>query len=333
MNETSLNKRVMTARSATGMLSVVIPVFNEQDVLPLMRRRLDDVLAGLPVGIVTEVILVDDGSTDRTQELIRSFAHEDPRYKALVLSRNYGHQVALTAGLEHAIGDAVVILDADLQDPPELVHVMLARWQEGYDVIVGKRSSRKSDSIAKRITAHLFYRLIRRLSGVNIPENVGDFRLMDRAVVQALKRMPEHFRFVRGLVAWAGFRQTAVEFERAPRAAGDTKYPWKKMFLFATDAIFAFSAVPIRWATVTGLLITAIAIEEAVRTLYLRFVLHATLPGFSALFVAVLLLGGFNLLFLGIVGEYVGRIYVETKNRPLYFVQEYVAADRDSQRV
>ncbi|MCR4376401.1 MAG: glycosyltransferase family 2 protein [Acidobacteria bacterium] len=320
----------MSARPASGTLSIVIPMFNEEDVLPLMRRRLDAVLAGPLQALRPQVILVDDGSTDRTAELMRALVAADARYQALILSRNYGHQVALTAGLDHATGDAVVVLDADLQDPPELIPEMLARWREGSDVVFGQRTSRTDDSPAKRLTARCFYWLIRHLSGVDIPDNVGDFRLMDKAVVQALRRMPEHFRFVRGLVAWVGFRQVAVAFERAPRAAGVTKYPWKKMFLFAIDAVFAFSAVPIRLATLMGLVFVAIAGEEVLRTLYLRLVSGVTIPGFSAIFIAVLIVGGLNLLFLGIIGEYVGRIYVETKNRPLYVVQEFVSKEPGS---
>jgi dolichol-phosphate mannosyltransferase len=305
-------------------------MFNEEDVLPLMRRRLEAVLAGPLQALRPQVILVDDGSTDRTAELMRALVAADARYQALILSRNYGHQIALTAGLDHATGDAVVVLDADLQDPPELIPEMLARWREGSDVVFGQRTSRADDSPAKRLTARCFYWLIRHLSGVDIPDNAGDFRLMDKAVVQALRRMPEHFRFVRGLVAWVGFRQVAVAFERAPRAAGVTKYPWKKMFLFAIDAVFAFSAVPIRLATLMGLVFVAIAGEEVLRTLYLRLVSGVTIPGFSAIFIAVLIVGGLNLLFLGIIGEYVGRIYVETKNRPLYFVQEFVSKEPGS---
>lgn len=320
----------MSARPASGTLSIVIPMFNEEDVLPLMRRRLEAVLAGPLQALRPQVILVDDGSTDRTAELMRALVAADARYQALILSRNYGHQIALTAGLDHATGDAVVVLDADLQDPPELIPEMLARWREGSDVVFGQRTSRADDSPAKRLTARCFYWLIRHLSGVDIPDNAGDFRLMDKAVVQALRRMPEHFRFVRGLVAWVGFRQVAVAFERAPRAAGVTKYPWKKMFLFAIDAVFAFSAVPIRLATLMGLVFVAIAGEEVLRTLYLRLVSGVTIPGFSAIFIAVLIVGGLNLLFLGIIGEYVGRIYVETKNRPLYFVQEFVSKEPGS---
>lgn len=315
----------MPEKKSATLLSVVIPIYNEEAVLPVMKARLDSVLSRLD--LQSEVILVDDGSRDGSTGILRAFSAEDPRYKGLILSRNYGHQVALTAGLDHAAGDAVAVLDADLQDPPELIPEMIQRWREGFDVVYGERLSREGDSIAKRGTASFFYSLMRAVSGVDIPRNVGDFRLMDRKVVEALRRMPEQFRFVRGMVAWAGFRQTAVQFHRAPRAAGTTKYPWKKMVRFALDAIFAFSVVPLRIITGIGLLVTLLAVEEIFRTLYLRFVLHATVPGFSALFVAVLSLGGLNLLFMGIVGEYIGRIYVESKRRPLYFVQERIVQD------
>lgn len=309
--------------SGRPFLSLVIPVFNEDEVLPLMRKHLDSVLDDLAVS--TEIILVDDGSRDHSAALMREYAAADPRYKALILSRNYGHQVALTAGLEHASGDVVVVLDADLQDPPELIPKMLAKWREGYHVVYGVRSGRQGESIAKKQTADWFYRLIRLLSGMDIPQNVGDFRLMDRKVVEALRRMPERLRFVRGLVAWAGFRQAPILFERCPRAAGTTKYPWKKMIGFAFDAIFSFSVVPLRLATALGMVVMAAALVEIIRTLYLRFVVGTTVPGFSAIFVAVLVLGGFNLFFLGILGEYLGRLYVEAKARPLYFVQDFVS--------
>lgn len=306
------------------LLSVVIPVYNEREVLELLRERLDKVLAGL--GLTVEVILVDDGSTDGSTEFLRALARRDPRYKGLILSRNYGHQIALSAGMEHARGEAVVVLDADLQDPPELIPAMLAKWREGYQVVYGQRLSRRGESRPKRLTADLFYRLIRYLSGVDIPGNVGDFRLMDSKVVDALKRMPEHFRFVRGMVAWAGFRQCPLPFDRPPRAAGTTKYPWRKMLYFAFDAIFAFSVVPLRISTFVGFLVMALSLAEIAYTVYLRLVLNTINLGFAPIFISILFLGGLNLVTLGILGEYIGRIYVETKGRPLYFVQEFVAS-------
>jgi dolichol-phosphate mannosyltransferase len=313
------------------VLSIVVPVFNEEDALPILRRRLEDTLAH--VGCSWEVVLVDDGSSDRTVELIRTLVQGDPRYRGVLLSRNHGHQLALTAGLDHARGEAVVVIDADLQDPPELIPPMLQRWREGFDVVFGQRISRQSDTFMKRATAYLFYWIVRRLSNVDIPQNVGDFRLMDRKVVDALKRMPERFRFVRGMVAWVGFRQCAIEFERPPRVAGDTKYPWRKMVSFALDAIFAFSVSPLRAAAFIGALTTLGALCVIAWTVYLRFLLQATVPGYSALIVAVLLMGGLNLLMLGIVGEYVGRVYVEVKGRPLYLVRELVTREAEAERV
>lgn len=306
------------------LLSVVIPVYNESEVLELMRERLDTVLAGL--GLPAEVILVDDGSTDGSTGRLRELARRDRRYRALLLSRNYGHQLALSAGLDHARGQAVIALDADLQDPPELIPEMLKLWREGYQVVYGQRTGRRGESWPKRLTADLFYRLIRRLSGVDIPPNAGDFRLMDRKVVDALKRMPEHFRFVRGMVAWTGFRQCPLAFERPPRAAGTTKYPWRKMLRFALDAIFAFSVVPLRLSTLVGVVVMVLALIEIAYTLYLRLVLHTPQLGFTPIFISILFLGGLNLVTLGILGEYIGRIYVEAKGRPLYFVQEFVAS-------
>ncbi len=304
----------------SAMLCVVIPVYNEREVIGMLRDRLGPVLASL--GMPYEVVLVDDGSSDGTTEILRSIPKTDGRWKSLILSRNYGHQFALSAGLDHTAADVVVVLDADLQDPPELIPAMLEKWREGFEVVYGQRRSRAGESWAKRLTADLFYRLIRSLSGSNIPRDAGDFRLMDRKVVDALKRMPEHSRFVRGLVAWTGFRQCPILFDRPARAAGQTKYPWRKMFLFALDAIFAFSVVPLRIATFCGALIMFLAGCETMRILYLRFILNAVIPGFTPLFISTLLLGGLNLTVLGIIGEYIGRIYQDVRGRPRYVIRE-----------
>lgn len=307
------------------LLSVVIPVYNEKEVISLTRDRLEAVLS--KTGLRWEAVFVDDGSSDGTTDLLRAFAARDPRWKALILSRNHGHQIALSAGLEHAAGDVVAVLDADLQDPPELLPEMIAKWREGYQVVYGERVSRAGESWAKRATASAFYRLIRALSGVDIPRDVGDFRLMDRKVVDALKRMPEHYRFVRGMVAWIGFRQCPIRFERPPRAAGVTKYPWRKMIYFALDAIFSFSVVPLRVSMLVGLLVMGVAAAEILWTLYLRLVLNAVIPGYTPVFSSIMFFGGLNLVTLGILGEYIGRIYVETKSRPLYLVQEFVSRE------
>ncbi len=307
-------------------------VLGEAAVLPLMRKRLETVLQSLD--IAAEVILVDDGSSDESAELMREFVKADRRYKAIILSRNYGHQIALTAGLDHASGDAVVVLDADLQDPPDLIPKMIEKWCSGYEVVYGVRTARHGESALKKLTAKLFYAVIVHLSGVNIPGNTGDFRLMDRKVVDALRRMPEQKRFLRGMVSWAGFRSCPLPFERPPRAAGVTKYPWRKMFEFALDAIFSFSVIPLRVSTYLGVAATALAVFLIVRALYMRFIENTTMPGFAALYVSVWLLGGLNLFFMGILGEYIGRIYLEVKRRPLYLVQEIcfdTKGDRDVQ--
>lgn len=309
--------------SALSLLSIVIPVFNEEDALPLMKARLDKVLPSL--GRPCEIILIDDGSRDRTRQIIKELAASSSAYKAIVLSRNYGHQIALTAGLDFARGDAVVVMDADLQDPPELIIEMLKKWKEGNHVVYGKRLVRHGETFAKKITAAIFYQLLRLLSGYDIPQNTGDFRLMDRKVVDALKKMPEKFRFVRGMVAWAGFRQCSILFERPPRVAGITKYSWGRMFRFAFDAIFSFSVVPLRLAMYLGVAVMGVTTMLVARILYLHIVKDSVIPGFTALFILIAFLGGINLMVAGILGEYIGRIYVESKARPLYFVEEIVS--------
>lgn len=303
-------------------LSLVIPVYNEEAVLLALRRQLEQVFSRL-VDVEAEVVFVDDGSDDRTSSILSEFVEADARYKCIVLSRNCGHQAALTAGLDHASGEVVVIMDADLQDPPELIPRMLELWRKGFDVVYGQRTQREGESFLKRGTAHLFYQLLGKLAGVGIPRNTGDFRLLDRKVVEALKQMPERFRFIRGMVSWVGFRQVPIPFDRPARRAGTTKYPWRKMVRFAFDAIFSFSVLPLRITTFFGLIIVGLSVIEIVRTIYLRIIAQTTVPGFSAIFVAVLFLGGLNLLFLGIIGEYIGRIYGEVKGRPLYIVKEY----------
>ena len=312
-------------------LSLVVPVFNEEQVLPATKARLDAVLAQLP--LPAEVVFVDDGRHDQTRVLLRRYAELDERYHALFLSRNYGHQIALTAGVDHARGDAVVVMDGDLQDPPELIPRMVEKWREGFQVVYAKRVGRNGESAGKKWTATFFYRLMRLISGVDIPSETGDFRLMDRKVVEALKQMPERFRFLRGMVAWAGFRQCPIYFERPPRPAGVSKYPWRKMIYFALDAIFSFSVVPLRLTFYLGLLMTIVSGGLAVKTLYQRIVEHSVIPGFSALFIMVLFFGGVNLLVSGILGEYIGRIYVEAKRRPLYFLDEVVSQTLRGTRV
>ncbi len=299
-------------------LSVVVPAYNEEEVLRPLYERLRSVLDG--AGVSWEIVLVDDGSTDRTRQILEELHREDPRVRAVFLSRNFGHQLALTAGLDHARGRAVVAIDADLQDPPEVIPEMLARWREGLDVVYGQRVERRGESLFKRVTAAAFYRLLRRLTPVPIPVDTGDFRLMDRRVVDELRRLREHHRFVRGMVAWLGFRQGAVRYERAPRLAGETKYPLRKMLRFALDAAISFSFLPLRIATLLGLLTAALCLGYAAFAVVAKLTGAAELPGWASLMVAILFLGAVQLVSLGIVGEYVGRIYEEVKGRPLYVV-------------
>jgi dolichol-phosphate mannosyltransferase len=310
------------ARKRWIRLSVVVPCCNEEQVLPATNRRLHAVLEELRVDY--EIVYVDDGSTDSTLYLLREFQAYDNRVRVVRLSRNFGHQVAITAGLEHASGDAVVIIDADLQDPPEVIEAFLEQWRKGYDVVFGTRTHREGETAFKLWTARAFYRLINGLSDTAISLDAGDFRLMDRKVVDALLAMPERDRFVRGMVSWMGFSQAAVPYRRAARAAGQTKYPITKMLKFAADGIVSFSVVPLRMATWVGFASSVAAIAGVFIVLLERFFVTGVVKGWSSSLIAVLFIGGVQLICLGIIGEYVGRIYGEAKRRPLYLVEERI---------
>jgi polyisoprenyl-phosphate glycosyltransferase len=304
-----------------ALISVVIPCFNEEAVIQATYRQLVEVLLRVDQTDF-EFVFVDDGSRDRTLSLLEGLQHSDPRLRVIALSRNFGHQVAVTAGLEHAAGDAVVVIDADLQDPPEVIPAMVACWRRDVDVAYGVRVERAGETAFKLWTAKSFYRMINRLSDVDIPLDTGDFRLMDRKVVDALLSMPERDRFVRGMVAWLGFRHEAVPYRRASRFAGVTKYPLRKMLRFASDGILSFSLVPLRLATWAGFAIAGFALLAIVYALLLRILTDTWVPGWTLLFIVCSLLGSAQLVFLGILGEYVGRIYGEVKRRPLYVVRE-----------
>ncbi|HEU4700438.1 MAG TPA: glycosyltransferase family 2 protein [Gemmatimonadales bacterium] len=304
-----------------SLLSVVVPCYNEEAVLEVTHARLTAVLAGLE-GLSYELLYVDDGSRDATGALLAGLAGRDAHVRVIRFSRNFGHQVAVTAGIEHARGDAVVLIDADLQDPPEVIAEFVAGWRAGYDVVYGVRTERAGETRFKLWTAKAFYRLINRLSETEIPLDTGDFRLMDRKVVDALVAMPERDRFVRGMVSWAGFRQQAVPYRRAERLAGDTKYPVGKMLRFALDGITSFSLTPLALASWAGFLTSGLALLGILYALVLRLFTPYYVTGWTALFIAVLFIGGIQLTALGIMGQYVGRIYREAKRRPLYLVQE-----------
>lgn len=303
------------------LLSIIIPCYNEDAVLRATHDRLTKVLRELE-DLDYELIFVNDGSADETQQILTQLHRHDPHVRALLLSRNFGHQIAVSAGLEAAAGDAVVIIDADLQDPPEVIPQMVSLWREGNNVVYGIRIEREGESHFKLWTAKVFYRLINRLSETKMPLDAGDFRLIDRKVVEVIREMPERARFLRGMVSWAGFRQVSLPYHRAARHAGDSKYPLRKMIHFAMDGIISFSLVPLKLAIWSGFLAIWIAVAGIIVAIVDRLLDKHLTRGWASLFVAVLFMGGVQLVFLGIIGEYLGRIYTEVKRRPLYAVQE-----------
>jgi glycosyltransferase involved in cell wall biosynthesis len=300
--------------------SIVIPVHNEESTLLPLYERVSQLLGRLDGD--AEVVLVDDGSTDRSFPMMMELNRRDQRFKVARLSRNFGHQVAITAGIDLAQGQAIVVMDADLQDPPEVILEMAARWREGYEVIYGVRDDRTTDSWFKRTTASAFYRTLRRLTDVEIPADVGDFRLIDRRAAEAFKGMREGSRFVRGMFGWMGFRQVGVPYKRAERYAGKTKYPVRKMLKLATDGMVGFSRVPLRIALNIGFLFSVLAVAGASMALVFHIAGIYTVPGWASVIFAVSLLGGLQLAVMGMMGEYIGRTYEETMGRPLYIVSE-----------
>ena len=303
------------------LLSVIIPCYNEEPVLRATHERLTGVLTELP-WLDYELLYVNDGSMDHTQQILTQLQLHDPHVRVLRLSRNFGHQIAVTAGLEAASGDAVVVIDADLQDPPEVIPDMIKLWRDGNDVVYGIRVEREGESTFKLWTAKIFYRLINRLSETKMPLDAGDFRLLDRKVVEVIKTMPERARFLRGMVSWAGFLQVSRPYHRLARHAGDSKYPFRKMLRFAMDGIISFSLAPLKLAIWTGFLAIWIAVAGIIVAIIDRLLEKGLARGWASLFVAVLFMGGVQLVSLGIIGEYLGRIYTEVKRRPLYVVQE-----------
>lgn len=309
---------------ATQTLSIVIPIFNEELIIDELDRRVRGLLDGIAseLQLSWEVVFVNDGSKDRSLEKLRELAAREPRYRVLGFSRNFGHQMAITAGMDRADGDAVVVMDADLQDPPEVVHEMVLRWRDGYDVVYGVRSKRQGETFFKLATAALFYRLLRRLTGVDIPLDTGDFRLMSRPVVLTMRALRERHRFVRGLVAWVGFRQCAVQYERQARLAGETKYPLAKMVRFAVDGITSFSTLPLKLATWLGALSGLFAIGVGVWAVYVKFFMSGVVPGWTTIMILVAFSSSAQLIMMGVLGEYIGRAYEQLKGRPLYIVSE-----------
>jgi len=299
---------------------VIAPIFNEIGNLPEFYRRVKESLD--QTGEDWELLLVDDGSTDGSTDKIRELAANDERVKPVIFARNFGHQLAVTAGLDYAAGQAVTIIDSDLQDPPEVILDMIAKWREGYEVVYAVRSEREGETWFKLMTASVFYRLIYRITDVDIPMDTGDFRLLDHKVVAVMRQMRERHRFLRGMSVWVGFKQTGVHYKRAARFSGQTKYPFKKMFKFASDAITSFSYLPLQIATYIGFIAAGMSILAIPVVIILRVVGSQTFLGQASTLLAVLFLGGVQLISLGILGEYIGRLYDEAKGRPLYIVRE-----------
>ena len=307
--------------------SIVVPIFNEELVVLESYKRLKVVMDSLSEPY--EIIFINDGSKDNSINILKEICSKDDSIKTINFSRNFGHQVAITAGMDYSVGQAIIIIDADLQDPPQVMLDMIKKWKEGYEVVYGKRIKRIGDSFFKKFTAKLFYRTLKSMTNVDIPVDTGDFRLIDRKVCEALKSIPERNRYVRGLVSWVGFKQTGVEFIREERFAGTTKYPLKKMIKFATDAITSFSYKPLKLATFAGLTISFISFLYLLLVIFERLFTSLTIPGWSSLIALNLFFNGIILIILGIIGEYIGRIYDETKKRPLYIISEEIGFKED----
>ena len=301
-------------------LSVIIPIYNEEANIQALYTRLLSVLE--PMGLSTELIFVNDGSADRSIYLIKALAQADRRVKFIQFSRNFGHQIAVTAGLDASEGQAVVIIDADLQDPPELIADLYRKMQEGYEVVYARRRRRAGESFLKLVTAKAFYRILQAITSVTIPVDTGDFRIIHRKVVEVLKQMPEQQKFLRGQISWIGFRQTFVEYDRQSRAGGQTGYTYAKMLRFAMDGITSFSDFPLKVATFLGFFVSGIAFMVLLYALYAKIIAHDSVPGWASLITCVLFLGGIQLITIGIIGEYVGRLSANVKKRPLYIVDE-----------
>ncbi len=315
-----------TAKDKKFLLSVVVPVCNEEENLKGFHRCLRDVLD--KTGERTEIVFVDDGSRDSSLEIMKELYKEDPDIVIVHLSRNFGHQLAITAGIDHARGDAVVTIDADLQDPPELILKMLEEWKKGYDVVNAARDAREGEGIIKLFTASAFYWVIQRITHVDMSMSEGDFRLIDRKVAQGLKRIKERHRYIRGLVSWMGYKQTVIKYKRDRRAKGKPKYSLWKSFILAVDAITTFSYIPLRIAVVTGFFLSFCALVMGIYIVFLKvFTSQIRVPGYAALFTATVFLGGVQLIVLGIVGEYLGRCFEETRQRPLYYVRDLIRRD------
>ncbi len=308
-------------------LSLIVPCYNEEDNLHYLFERLHSVLT--PLNLTYEIICVNDGSKDRTLKYLIDYHHQNSSIKVINLSRNFGKEAAITAGLDYAKGAAVIPIDADLQDPPELIGELMAKWREGYDVVYGVRRSRHGESWLKKFTANNFYRVIGKISSVPIPPDTGDYRLLDRQVVEALKKMPERNRFMKGLFSWVGFKQTSIYFDRHSRKEGKTSFNYWKLWNFALDGITSFSSIPLKIWSYFGLIISGISFVYGIFLILRTIILGIDVPGYASTIVVILFLGGIQLITLGVMGEYITRIYEEVKGRPIYLVKESYGFDRD----
>ena len=314
---------------SASLISVVIPAYNEQEVLPEFHQRLSAVLDALPYA--SEIIYVNDGSQDDTLAIIDSLYNKDERVALVDLSRNFGKEIALTAGLHNARGDAVIVIDADLQDPPEVIPQLIEEWHNGYDVVYAKRSRREGESFIKKLTAFGFYRIMQRMGHVKLPADTGDFRLLSRRAVDALNTLTEQHRFMKGLFAWIGYKQKAVLYDRDPRLAGQTKWNYWRLWNFAIEGITSFTIAPLKFATYTGLLISLGAFAYGIYFLIHTLLYGNPVAGYPSLIIIILFLGGVQIMFIGILGEYIGRIFTETKQRPLYFLNQYLPRRAESE--
>jgi glycosyltransferase involved in cell wall biosynthesis len=315
--------------NTTREISVIIPVYNEEAGVPELYKRLTAVLGEITDNY--ELIFVNDGSKDNTLAALIGIANTDKHVKYISFSRNFGHQVAISSGLDFAKGNAIVIIDGDLQDPPELISDLYKKYKEGFKVVYAKRKSRKGETFYKKTTASLFYRLLKNITSIDIPLDTGDFRLIDKKVADQLKHMPEKSKFLRGQIAWLGFKQTSVEFERDARKYGNSDFTTKKMFRFALDGITGFSDFPLRLATWLGLIVSTFAFIVIIYALYSKFMYAVVVSGWTSVIVSTMFLGGIQLLTIGIIGEYINRINTETRNRPLYIIEDTNAGEADKQ--
>ncbi|OHD15179.1 MAG: glycosyltransferase [Spirochaetes bacterium GWD1_27_9] len=304
------------------LISIIIPIYNEEGNIYLLKKRLFDILEKLNENF--ELVFVNDGSKDKSFEILKELSKETEKIKIINLSRNFGHQIAVSAGIENCNGDCAVIIDADLQDPPELIIELYEKWKEGYDVVYAQREKRKGENFFKLATASIFYRVLKQFTNIDIPVDTGDFRLIDRKVINALNTMPERQRFIRGMISWIGYKQIGVKFVREKRHSGETKYPLKKMLKFALTGITSFSFLPLQFATYLGFIVSGFSFIIVLFVLYLKFFTNKTIQGWSSLAIIILFMGGIQLICTGIIGEYLGRIGEEVKHRPLYLIDEKV---------